>query len=81
MIKSCLDAALLLVEAQSVVELRLMRLVLGGLDGCLEAQLMVSEKVNAALEAAGTLMAGGSCGDVIVRYREQVADNRRRLAA
>ncbi len=42
---------------------------------------MVGEKVVAAMEAANTLMAGGSHGDVIARYRELVADNTHRLMA
>ena len=42
---------------------------------------MVGKKVAAAMEAANTLMAGGSQGDVIARYRELVADNIHRLMA
>ncbi|SOR28637.1 conserved protein of unknown function [Methylorubrum extorquens] len=42
---------------------------------------MVGEKVVAAMEAANTLMTGGSHDQVIARYRELVADNTRRLTA
>ncbi len=42
---------------------------------------MVGEKVVAAMEAANTLMTGGSHGEVVARYRELVADNTRRLSA
>jgi hypothetical protein len=40
---------------------------------------MVSEKVDAALEATANLMAGGSGEDVIRRYRQHVAANVVRL--
>ncbi len=43
-------------EAQKVVELRLIRLAWGDQDGGKEAILMVTEKINAAIEATGTLM-------------------------
>lgn len=81
MLKPCLDAILLLIEAQKVVELRLVKLAWGGLEGCFEAQLMVTEKVSAAFEALGMLMAGRSSDAVIARYREHVAANRERLSA
>lgn len=42
---------------------------------------MVGEKVLAAMEATNTLMAGGSAGQVVARYRELVADNTQRLTA
>ncbi|WP_279594078.1 hypothetical protein [Methylobacterium sp. J-030] len=42
---------------------------------------MVGEKVVAAVEAANTLIAGGSPGDVIARSQELVADNTRPLMA
>lgn len=73
--------ALLALEAQKVVELRLVKLAWGGAEGWAEAEQMVSEKVSALVEASGTLMAGGSCDTVIARYREHVAANTRRLTA
>jgi hypothetical protein len=42
---------------------------------------MVGEKVVAAMEAANTLLAGGSHNTIIARYRELVAPNTRRLSA
>jgi hypothetical protein len=74
-------AFLLAVEAQKVIELRLVRIAWGGAEGQAEMMSMVGEKVVAAMEAANTLMAGGSHGDVIARYRELVADNTHRLMA
>jgi hypothetical protein len=73
--------ALLALEAQKVVELRLVKLAWGGAEGWAEAEQMVSEKVSAVVEASGTLMTGGSCDTVIARYREHVAANTRRLTA
>ncbi|MER2264791.1 hypothetical protein [Methylobacterium oxalidis] len=77
----CYSSALLALEAQRVVELRLVKLAWGGLDAQVEAQLMIAEKVSAALEAAGTLLTGGSPETVIARYREHVAANTTRLSA
>ncbi|KAB1069543.1 hypothetical protein [Methylobacterium soli] len=73
--------ALLALEAQKVVELRLMKLASGGAEGWAEAEQMVSEKVSALVEASGTLMMGGSCDTVVGRYREHVAANTQRLTA
>jgi hypothetical protein len=42
---------------------------------------MVAEKIDAAIEATGTLMMGGSPETVIARYREHVAANTKRLSA
>ncbi len=74
-------AFLLAVEAQRVIELRLVRLAWGGAEAQAEMVSMVGEKVVAAMEAANTLMAGGTRGQVVARYRELVADNTRRLTA
>jgi hypothetical protein len=70
---------LLALEAQKVVELRLVKLAWGGAEGWDEAQQMVSEKVSAFIEASGTLLTGGSCETVVARYREHVAANTQRL--
>jgi hypothetical protein len=72
--------AMLAVESGGVVALRMMKLMLGGSDALTEAELMVSEKVNAAFEATASLMAGASGHDVIDRYRQHVAANAARLA-
>ena len=73
--------AMLALEAQKVVELRLVKLAWGGPAAQAEAQQMVSEKVSASIEAAGSLMLGGSPDAVIARYREHVAENTTRLTA
>jgi len=72
-------AFMLALEAQKVMELRLVRIAWGGADARSEMMSMVGEKVVAAMEAANTVMAGGSHDQVLARYRELVADNTRRL--
>ena len=74
-------AFLLAVEAHKVTELRLVRIARGGAEGQAKMVSMVGEKVVAAMEACNTLMAGGTGGDVIARYRELVAANTHRLMA
>ncbi|SFL90315.1 hypothetical protein [Methylorubrum salsuginis] len=74
-------AFLLAFEAQRVIELRLVRIAWGGAEAQAELVSMVGEKVVAAMEATTTLMAGGTHGEVVARYRELVADNTRRLMA
>jgi len=74
-------AFLLPAEAQRVIELRLVRIAWGGADAQAEIVSMVGEKVVAAMEAANTLMMGGSHDQVVARYRELVAANTRRLMA
>jgi hypothetical protein len=70
---------LLALEAQKVIELRLVRLAWGGREGRAEMQSMVSEKMWVAFEATGTMMLGGTPDQVIARYREHVAENTKRL--
>ncbi len=67
-------------EANSVIGLRLMKLAAGGDAARKEAELMVSEKMDAAMEAGTTLMSGGSLTRVVDRYRQHVAANQHRLS-
>ena len=67
-------------EAQEVVNLRLMKLSLGGASGHLEAHRMVSEMSFALAEAFSTLATGGSMHKVMRRYRSHVRANKRRLS-
>ena len=76
-----LSSMMLAVEAQRVVELRMVRLAWGGREGWIEAQSMVVEKMQAAGEAMTTLLLGGSPETVIARYREHVVANIARLSA
>jgi hypothetical protein len=74
------DLALLGMEAQRVIGLRLMRIAAGGRGARFESGRMVTERIAAAQEAAATLMAGGSPETVVRRYRTHVRKNRTRLS-
>jgi hypothetical protein len=70
---------MLAAEAQHVINLRLAAIASGGPTADLEARLMVTEKMNAALEAAAMLARGASTQSVISFYRSRVQANVRRL--
>ncbi len=72
---------MLAIEASEVIALRLSKLAGGGEGVADEAVLMVSEKIEAALEAGASLMAGETPDTIVARYREHVAANSSRLAA
>lgn len=74
------DTVRLGMEAQTVVALRLAKLSLGGAAAQIEAQRMVTEKVEAAAEAAMTLAAGGTAERVVRDYRRKVRANAVRLS-
>jgi hypothetical protein len=71
---------LLAFESGNVIGLRAMKLLAGGRDSSGEANLMISEKVQAMFEASANLMAGGTVSSVVDRYREHVAENAKRLS-
>lgn len=83
-----LQGARLLLDAQHVVALRLMRLGRGGALAQSEARRMVSEKFAALLEAQARAAAAAALGQnsqrvakkVLSVYRKRVRRNRRRLA-
>lgn len=81
MLNPFLAVVLLGLEANRVINLRMMKIAKGGEDARNEAFLMVDEKVLAALEASASLFAGHGPEVVINRYREHVAANAKRLAA
>jgi hypothetical protein len=73
-------------EAQSVVALRLMKLTVGDAAAVAESQLMVSEKITAAMVASSHLAIGLMSGSGVngarkaqAHYRKAVRANRRRL--
>jgi len=80
MISPGYEAIMLALEANRVIELRLMKIARGGVDAVHEVLLMVQEKVEAAAEAHGTLMSGGDVEAVLIGYRRRVALNARRLS-
>ena len=57
----------------------MMKLMRGGRSARREAKLMVSEKMDAAFEAAARLMVGASGDEIVQRYRKRVAVNAKRL--
>jgi hypothetical protein len=82
------QAALLALEAQHVIALRLMRLVAGGALAESEAGRMITEKVEAfgeAQAAAAVASMKGRDSDRVAKkalgvYRKRVRRNRRRLS-
>jgi hypothetical protein len=74
-------ASMLAVESSEVVCMRLEKFAHCDDDVEQEAQLMVSEKIAAAFEAAANWLAGATPGAIIGRYREHVAANAKRLSA
>jgi hypothetical protein len=52
-------------EANQVVGLRVTRMMLGGASARREAKLMVTEKMEAALEANTRMMTGASADEII----------------
>jgi hypothetical protein len=82
------EAALLGLEAQHVIALRLMRLAAGGALAESEASRMVAEKIEALGEAqaaaAIAAMKGGNSSQVAKKalgvYRKRIRGNRRRLS-
>ena len=73
-------ALLLALESSEVIGLRVAKLAGGGVDAQHEANVLVSEKVDAAIEVTLSLMSGATVTNVINRLREQVAANIRRLS-
>ena len=69
----------LAVEANGVIALRLIKLMLGGRSARREAERMVTEKIHAAVEAGASLMSGASSAEIVHRYRQHVARNAKRL--
>ena len=70
---------MLAIEASGVMALRIMNLISGDSDSLNEAELMAREKIDAAIEAAASLIAGASGDEIIHRYRQHVAANAKRL--
>jgi hypothetical protein len=75
-----LDSTVLGLEAQSVIGMRLAQIAKGQGTPA-EAQLMVTEKMLAFMDAATTVATGGSAHTVVEGYRRRVQANARRLRA
>ncbi len=76
--KLTMDTALLGLEAQGVIGLRLTQIAMGQ-GSSAEVQLMMTEKMLALMDAATTVAAGGSAHAVVEDYRRRVQANARRL--
>jgi len=74
------DLAAANLEAQRVIALRMMKLTKGDAAAQKEAHKMVNEKLQASVEAAATLAAGGSLDTVLRRYRTIMRANAKRLS-
>jgi hypothetical protein len=77
---SFLNLAMLGMESQSVIWLRLMKLAAGGPAAMAESDLMVTEKMAAAQKAGWQLMWGASPDSIVTGYRRTVRANKRRLS-
>lgn len=66
-------------ESNRVIALRCMKLMQGGSKARQESELMVREKIDAAIQASGRLLAGASGGEIVRGYRRRVAANSKRL--
>jgi hypothetical protein len=67
-------------EAQQVVLLRMAALAAGGAHAQAEMNRMISEKVFAAVTAAGMMTFGKSPLSVVRHYQSRVRANQRRLS-
>lgn len=84
--KAGFDLWMLGAEAGTVMTLRMARIAGGGSAGAAETDLMVSEKVRAAIQLQIRLMTGalgftplGAVQGSVTHYRRKVAANRKRL--
>jgi hypothetical protein len=80
MFKFWYGAAMLSIEAQNVIALRMMRLARGGTNAQTEANRMVTEKIAESIAVAATLLSGGSGHAVVAQVRRRVRSNSRRLS-
>ena len=81
-----LDALSLGLEAASVVGIRLLTIGAGGTAGLAEAQMMISEKIEASLTLQAKAVTGGlgltafdAATKTLDHYRQKVLANRSRL--
>jgi hypothetical protein len=71
---------MLAVESNNVIDIRLRSIATGKVNAEEETRLMVSEKIDAALEAGSMLAKGRRPVEVIDLYRKHVAANAARLS-
>ena len=73
-------ALMLAVESNNVIDIRLRKIVGGGVNAAEESILMVTEKIDAAFEVSSMLLSGRKPAEVIDFYRKHVAANAIRLS-
>ena len=74
-------ALMLAIESSNVIDMRLQRVANSApAEAHEEINLMVSEKIIAAMEASVILMSGGTAAAVFSHYRDEVAANAARLS-
>lgn len=73
-------ALMLAFECNNVIDMRLWKIASGNVNAAEETRLMVSEKIEAALEVSSMLIKGQKIEDVIDFYRKHVAANVARLS-
>jgi len=85
--KAGMDMWMLSAEAGTVMALRTARIANGGSAGAAEAELMMTEKVRAAIELQTRLMTGalgvtplGATQGTLKHYQRKVAANNKRLS-
>ena len=83
-----MDAAMLAMEAQQVIGLRMMKLALGGPAAEAEMRQMIDEKMTATATATTLMTAAAMQGrldhgaeDVVQMLRKKVRANRKRLTS
>jgi hypothetical protein len=74
------DITLLALETQRVVALRMAHMASGGARAQAEAQLMVTEKILAAMRTWPMLWLHGAPSKALGHYRSRVRANERRLS-
>jgi hypothetical protein len=79
MLPSLISATLLALESNAVIALRTIKFASGDRDALREAELMITEKLEAATEATLSMFWGGTALAVIDSYRVRVAANTARL--
>lgn len=67
-------------QSNNVIDIRLRSIATGKVNAKEETRLMVSEKIDAALEAGSMLVNGRRPAEVIDLYRKHVAANAARLS-
>jgi hypothetical protein len=81
LIVSGMECALMTLEATNVVAMRVQMIAKGDLAGQREAELMVSEKIEAFAQAGTDILAGVSNAVVLNNFRAVIQANELRLSA